>query len=104
MPSSPSSSSGVNVVSLRAGWRVDAPPRVVFVRAPSPFLQYNFVKQDVYTRDTVLVEVHALMYYSIFDVRKVTARVCIALTSNCAAVSGVVVSSVCMFAIVAGCV
>ena len=46
-----------------------------FVGLVSSFVvgQYNFVKQDVYTRDTVLVEVHALMYYSINDVRKVTA-------------------------------
>ena len=48
-----------------------------FVGLVSSFVvgQYNFVKQDVYTRDTVLVEVHALMYYSINDVRKVTATV-----------------------------
>jgi regulator of protease activity HflC (stomatin/prohibitin superfamily) len=31
---------------------------------------YNFVRQDVYTRDTVLLEVNAVMYYSISDTRK----------------------------------
>ena len=31
---------------------------------------FNFVRQQVYTKDTVLVDVNALMYYSIGDVRK----------------------------------
>lgn len=31
---------------------------------------YNFLRQDVYTKDTVLLEVNAIMYYSISDTRK----------------------------------
>jgi len=31
---------------------------------------FNFLRQEVYTKDTVLVDVNALMYYSIGDVRK----------------------------------
>ena len=33
---------------------------------------FNFLRQEVYTKDTVLVDVNALMYYSISDVRKVS--------------------------------
>ena len=35
---------------------------------------FNFLRQEVYTKDTVLVDVNALMYYSIGDVRKVHRR------------------------------
>lgn len=31
---------------------------------------FNFLRQEVYTKDTILVDVNALMYYSIGDVRK----------------------------------
>jgi regulator of protease activity HflC (stomatin/prohibitin superfamily) len=31
---------------------------------------FNFLQQEVYTKDTVLLDVNALMYYSIFDIKK----------------------------------
>ncbi len=31
---------------------------------------FNFLQQEVYTKDTVLLDVNALMYYCIFDIRK----------------------------------
>jgi len=31
---------------------------------------YNFQRQEVYTKDTVLLDVNALMYYRIFDIKK----------------------------------
>jgi len=31
---------------------------------------FNFLKQEVYTKDTVLLDVNALMYYNIFDIKK----------------------------------
>ncbi|EGC33577.1 hypothetical protein DICPUDRAFT_36493 [Dictyostelium purpureum] len=31
---------------------------------------FNFLKQEVYTKDTVLLDVHALMYFRIFDIKK----------------------------------
>eukprot|EP00698_Gefionella_okellyi_P011928 TRINITY_DN3184_c0_g1_i1.p1 TRINITY_DN3184_c0_g1~~TRINITY_DN3184_c0_g1_i1.p1 ORF type:complete len:358 (+),score=51.99 TRINITY_DN3184_c0_g1_i1:34-1107(+) len=31
---------------------------------------FNFLKQEVYTKDTVLMDVNALMYYRIFDIKK----------------------------------
>ena len=43
---------------------------------------FNFLRQEVYTKDTILVDVNALMYYSIGDVRKVCMRVCRAPTTT----------------------
>jgi len=31
---------------------------------------FNFLRQEVYTKDTVLLDVNALMYYRIFDIKK----------------------------------
>eukprot|EP01132_Coremiostelium_polycephalum_P011947 gene11947-14623_t len=31
---------------------------------------FNFLKQEVYTKDTVLLDVHALMYFRIYDIKK----------------------------------
>ncbi|KAN0047792.1 hypothetical protein ACTA71_002178 [Dictyostelium dimigraforme] len=31
---------------------------------------FNFLKQEVYTKDTVLLDVHAIMFYKIFDIKK----------------------------------
>ena len=36
---------------------------------------FNFMEQQVYTRDTVLLDVNALMYYRIFDVKKAVYEV-----------------------------
>lgn len=36
---------------------------------------FNFMKQEVYTRDTVLLDVNSLMFYRIFDIKKATYEV-----------------------------
>jgi len=36
---------------------------------------FNFMKQEVYTRDTVLLDVNSLMFYRIFDIKKAAYEV-----------------------------
>ncbi|KYQ96845.1 hypothetical protein DLAC_04151 [Tieghemostelium lacteum] len=36
---------------------------------------FNFLKQEVYTKDTVLLDVHAIMYFRIYDIKKAVYEV-----------------------------